>query len=582
MPKEFEWKDYEQFFCILRDKLSLNEDRVYLDGQCGNGISAMALALKYPDQWAECAIRLGNSYRHLAGNAWNLPLIFVRWDNNEEHLVSYYDFAVKSFLCRNPKDFKFCVSGKTVVTVRGKPIPDNLRIKNPSRVLYTIESLANPSAYWVQIDGREDENFIASINAIVCGQRILVKTDNVDAYTLNLELAPLDCLKPVEIIENNQRLDSVTGPVFVRKSPNHETFAYVKNKSLHGPICDVFTDAYTVLYTDGKDSNETEGIKAIAKQISGGGPCLPEDELSDEIIQNHNLIIVGRTGKCQFLSKISESLPLQISKSEIVFENQRVDGDVGLMMVYPNPKNSKKYIALILGGSSRVINNIPVIWENDLKNAQADIAIFKVGSDNKHKFIRLEKFSTIWSWHEQWSQPLTTVSKQHPKWRWRQWVGHVVRKQLDADIAICEDIFKGVEKPDQEKITLRDLDRIFKNKWFVKIKLNGKELKMLLTRNVAVKDISGSTAIRPVIDGISLIKGMGGSGYMHVSQIKEDQYYMVALPEKLVNGSRIGMILTDYEIVGDGYQIQLLQDYLKSRNNLELDSELKKMKLTIM
>ncbi len=50
------------------------------------------------------------------------------------------------------------------------------------------------------------------IDAVVWGQSILVKTDNIDAYTLNLQLAPVDCNRPVEIIENDKRLiEQVTG-----------------------------------------------------------------------------------------------------------------------------------------------------------------------------------------------------------------------------------------------------------------------------------------------------------------------------------------------------------------------------------
>ena len=351
---------------------------------------------------------------------------------------------------------------------------------------------------------------------------------------------------------------------------------------MHGPICNVFTDAYTVLYTDGKDSNETEGIKAIAKQIAGTGPCLPEGKLSDEIIQNHNLVLIGRAYKCQFLNKICNSLPVQIGKNKIVFEDQTVSGDVGLMMIYPNPKNPDKYIALILGGSSRSVKKLPEIWKNDLKNSQADIAIFKVASDNKHEFVRLEKFNTVWGWHDHWSQPLATVSKQHPKLRWRQWIGHVVRTQLDADVMISEEVFKGLEIPKHERITLRDLNRILKNQWFVKIKLKGRELKTLLTKSIATIGLPKAKAINPIIDGVSFIKGNAGSDCLHLSQIKADQYYMVALPEKLINGSRIGVILKDYEVVGDGYLIQLLHDYLKSRENLEIDSELEKMELIII
>ena len=86
-----------------------------------------------------------------------------------------------------------------------------------SSVFYTIESLANPKAYWVRIDGREDENFNASIDAIVWGQSILLKTKNVDAYSLDLELAPIDRTRPIEIIENGNSLDFTTGSVFTKR-----------------------------------------------------------------------------------------------------------------------------------------------------------------------------------------------------------------------------------------------------------------------------------------------------------------------------------------------------------------------------
>ena len=567
---------------MIRKKYNIDNDRVYLFGYCQFGLATIALALNHPDEWAECVSFTGNSFRNLAGNALNLSVKFGNAHPAIAEQTAYFQFAVKCFKYNNCRHFECAGLNSIVPWRRDWDVPQSKRISSPKFIQYTIESLQSPKAYWITVLGREDENYIARIETSVDGQEIILNRNNIDAYQINLRLAPLDHTRPVTIIDNEKSIAVDPMEVFTYRGSKYDQAAYVKNRQLHGPICDAFTDAYTVLYTTGIDAKETEQIEVIAKRIAGTGPCLPENELSEEIIQNHNLILIGRTGKCQFLSKISDSLPLQIDKSVIVFEDQTVTGDVGLMMVYPNPKNSKKYIALFLGGSNRTIKRIPVIWENDLKKAQADIAIFKVSSDNKHEFIRLEKFNTVWNWHEHWSQPLVSLSEKYSKWRWRQWVGHVIRKQLDADIAICEDIFRGDEKPDQKKITLRDLDRVFNDKWFVKIKLNGKELITLLTKFVVMKDLSKSKAIRPVIDGVSFVKGMAGPDYMLVSQIKEDQYYMVGLPEKLVNGSRVGLILKDYEIVGEGYQIQLLQDYLKSRKHLELDSELKKMKLTIM
>jgi len=580
--QDMRWKDYVYFSELLRKKINVDSNRVYLKGGCGSGMAAMALAFHHPDEWAQCHFVTGNSFRNLAGNAYNLPIICDHIHRDNDELTAYFQFAKKCLSynnCQFVEPIRDGMQEQPNWKLYGMQLEKNM---SPEVIRYTVDGLQSSKVYWATIMGREDENCVASIEVSVESQKITLKRNNVDAYQFNLRLAPLDHTQPITIVDNGQSVAIDSQKVFTYRSGKYDQAVHIKNHQMHGPICDVFTDAYTVLYTKGSGAKETKQIGVIAKQIAGTGPCLPESKLSDKMIQNNNLVFVGGMDKCQFLNKISNFLPVQIDKNKIVFEGQAITGDFGFAMVYPNPKNPKKYVALILGGSSRAIKKLPEIWENDLKQTQADIAIFKISSDNKYEFIRLEKFSTVWGWHDHWSPPLATLSGQHPKWRWRQWVGHVVRKQLDADVAICEDIFKGVEKPDQEIITLRDLNRVFNNKWFVKIKLNGKELKMLLTRFITMKYLSENTAINPTIDGVYFVKEMAGSGCTHVSQIKDDQYYMVALPEKLVNGSRIGMILKDYEIVGEGYQIQLLCDYLKSMKNLELDSELKKMKLIIM
>ena len=67
--KDLKWKNYTAFMEVIQQKVNIDKDRIYIYGECSNGIAAIALALNYPDQWAECSSSLGNSYRHLAGNA---------------------------------------------------------------------------------------------------------------------------------------------------------------------------------------------------------------------------------------------------------------------------------------------------------------------------------------------------------------------------------------------------------------------------------------------------------------------------------------------------------------------------------
>jgi len=582
--QDMRWKDYVYFSELLRKKINVDNSRIYLKGGCGDGMAVMALAFHHPDEWTQCFFSTSNSFRNLAGNAYNLPIIYRNGHASESELVAYFNFAIKCLIyndCQFVEQFSGGGSAESNWVKKSNGMQLGKKI-SPEIIRYTVDGLQSSKAYWATIMGREDENYVATIETSVEGQQITLKRNNVDAYQFDLKLAPLDHTRPVTIFDNGKNFTIDPQEVFTYRSSKYDQAAYMKNSKLHGPICDVFTDAYTVLYTKGSDEKETKKIAAIARQIAGTGPCVSENKLSDKMIQNNNLVVIGKADKSQFLSKFSGSFPVKIDKGRIAFDGQEVTGDVGLMMIYPNPKNPNKYVSLILGGSSRAIKKIPEIWKNDLKTAKVDVAIYKITPNDKYEFIRFEKFNTVWDWHDNWSQTLATVSKKHPKWRWNQWINHVVRTQLSADIMISEEPFKGLGVSGYERITLRDFNRTLHNQWILKIKLKGDQLKTLITRCMTVKGVPENKKVNLIMDGVSLIKGNVGSDSMHVSQIKKDQYYTVALPQKLVNGNRIGLILKDYEIVGDGYLVQLLQHYLKNRKNLELDSELKKMKLIIM
>lgn len=579
--KDTRWKDYVFFMEVLRKKIDIDSDRIYLYGLCGNGIAAMALALNYPNEWTECIMSTGNSYRHLAGNAFNLP---IKYDNAHPENVeqtAYFQFAIKCFTYNNCQYFEYSNSHDLTVR-RGLDIPQSRKVSSPKCVQYTIESLQSPKLHWVTVLGREDENYVARIEASVDGQKIILNRKNIDAYQVDLKLTPLDHTQPMTITDNGKSISVAPQEIFTYQSSKYDQAKYVKNSQLHGPISDVFTDAYTVLYTHGKDSKQTKKIATIAKQIAGTGPCIPEGDLSDEIIQNHNIVIVGRTGKSQIFNQISDRLPIHAESNKIAFDGQSISGDIGVMMIYPNPLNPKKYIALILASSNLALKKISNVWKSDIANAKVDVAVFKVGSENKYDFIRMEKFNTVWGWHDHWSVPLAQVSKGYPKWRWRQWIAHVMRHQLESDVTISEEIIEKPELLSDETITLRDLNKILKDQWFVKIKLNGKEFRRLLMQSASKNMAGNNKTENPVVDGICFIKSMADPDCMHISDIKADQNYTIAMPYKAVNGSRIGMILKDYEIVGDGYLLQMLYDYLKNRDSLGLDSELEKMKLTIM
>jgi len=572
MPAGYEWKDYQLFLDIISNKINLDKDRIYVNGECGNGISAVDLGLKYPDQWAECSASLGNASRQLAGNAMNLPLIFVKGGHNEDWAIGYYDFAVECFKYYGCRYFKHSRDQSTN-GIRGKSIPDIVRNISPQRVSFTIESLSNSQSYWVQINGREDENFIGSIDAIVWGQSILVKTNNVDAYKLNLKQAPLDCNRPVEIIENNKFLETVIGPAFARNASKYENALYIKSKFLNGPVSDIFTEQYAVVWKG------DENIKKLAGQLAGSAPCFEDANLPAEFINTHNIIFVGKLNESQHFAQIAGKLPVKVANGKLTANDKIYEGDTGAIFIYPNPLNLQKYIAVFSGTTNQALGLLSSAWSQIKSKENADVAIYQVVEENQLKWLICEKFNTIWDWYKSWDEPLATISEDYPKWKWRQWIARALKEQLKADVMISEDPFESAELPAIGELTLRDLSRIFKNDWIVKISIKGSDLRELLM--VPFNDISSREVSAPVIEGMSLVKQSANSDIMCINDLEPNKFYTVAFPYKAVNGKRLGMVMKDYRLESEGFLVGLLKAYLAKNRYINLNDELKGMQLNI-
>ncbi len=574
--KKIPWKGYKRFLGIVKEKLNIDEDRIYLYGKWCAGIAAMALALKHPDEWAECSMLIGNSYRHLIGNALNLPFIFVQDEyHGTARITGYCDFAARCFQyygCAAFKASKF----QTTAELRGTAVPEAVKERSPERVLYTIESLDNPRAYWVKIQGRENENFPGTIDASVRECTIFVRTNNVDAYSLDIAQAPVDESRPIEIVENGKSVGSVTTTIFTKRSEKYANATYVKNEHLHGPVWDALTEPYVVVYGTGGISKDLAEIsKRIAKSLAGAGPSFADTDLPEELVNSHNLILVGTSESNLWLSKIAADLPVQINGRQIFADGKCYDSNnMGLILIYPNPINPKKYVLVFSGTSLAAVTKISKAFTRMQSERPADIGIFKIDERGDISWEILEKFSTVWDWHDEWRCVLTETSERHSKKQWCHWVARAIKKQLEADIAICEDQFKSSESPPAGQITYRDLFNSFRNTWIVKIRISGRSIKQLLT--LPFGDISKRELAEIVVDGVSLVmqeEDCGGN-VLAIGDLENEKKYTVALPCEVINGNRMGMAVEDYEIIGDGWLVPLLKDYLCENRSLDMDVQL--------
>jgi len=577
--KEVDWKSYRAIREVISRSVHVDPNRVYVTGDCANALAAVSLALNYPDQWAECYVSLGNTYRHLAGNALNLPFILCRGGHNEAGYNAYFDFAIKCFEYHRCSHFKG--SGQhDVKQLRGAPVPQAVRERNPQRVFYTIESQRNPTAYWVSITGREDENHPGSLDARADGQTIRVTTDNVDAYELDLVLAPVDSNQPVQIVENGRPLEIVTGPVFVRKSDKYRNATLVKSARLPGPFGDAFTEAYVVVWGNTGDSGAlTAASKQVAQFLAGEGPCFADTDLPAQLVATHNLILVGTAPSNRWLAKVDPSLPVRIEQGQVIAGGMRYQGpDLAYLLIYPNPLNAEHYVAVCSATSAQAMAALPEAYPQMKTVRPADVGVFEVTEDGKIKWHILERLDTTWRWHESYNHPVMTVKRRHPSWQWQQWLALILRQQLGLDAVVGDKAFLFENRQPEGLVTYRDLFNCFNNYWIIQVDLSGADLRKLATASFTRP--AGRSGTIPAVAGVTLIEGGNATGdkVLTISELQDDRMYKAAMSEQCIKGEPLGIVPQKYEITGQAYLVPTLAAFLDANRSLDVDAELERLR----
>jgi hypothetical protein len=576
--KDVDWKSFQALMSLLGRKLRLDMDRVYVNGDCQNGLAAMTLALKHPDYWAECSASLTSSCREMAGNALNLATVFVKGGHQEDSAAGYYNFGLKCFQYFGCEHLIHSM-GQTVEVARGTPAPTATRVRRPSRVFWSVDSLDSPRAYWVQIDGREDENFIARLDARVTGHVIEVLTENVGAYSLYLEEAPLEPNVPIEIVHNGREMGAVRGPVFSWVSDKYKNGGVTKDEHLCGPVADAFRDPFFVVWGgSGKSADEKQMNREIATEMAADAPCFRDDAVPDGLVGSHHMILVGSLESNQWLRRVHAALPLSLGDNEIVAAGRRYSGqDLGVILLYPNPLNPRRYVVVFSGLSVKALRSLPKAYSELQALRPADVGVFEVTEEGAVRWHVFEKFNPCWGWHEDWNEIAAVAKKTHPAWQWRRWLTQVVREQLGADVAICEDPLLFGRVPGDGQLTFRELANTFVNQWIVKVELDGRKLRQLLMTPMA--EASGAPAGSITIEGVTLF-GSGadaGRASLSLDAIVDTKIYTLACNHKYLNGKRVGSLFQDYRIAGQTHLLPLLKKHLESAGAVEIDSQLDRL-----
>jgi hypothetical protein len=251
-------------------------------------------------------------------------------------------------------------------------IADRARERVPRAVHFVTYTLKYNRMAWMTIDGMDEHWEEARVDAAIVGDgAVTIDAKNVQALTLAIPSgwAPFDVTEPVTISINGQ---DVRGPRpgsdrswicplrrlddqwLVEEEP---VAGLRKRHDLQGPIDDAFMDAFVFVRPTGKAAHPAveswtraeleRAIEHWRRHFRGDARVKDDTAVTDDDIASLNLVLWGDPSSNALLGKIADRLPIGWNTREITVGEKRYPGDQhGLVLIYPNPLNPKRYVVL--------------------------------------------------------------------------------------------------------------------------------------------------------------------------------------------------------------------------------------------
>jgi pimeloyl-ACP methyl ester carboxylesterase len=259
------------------------------------------------------------------------------------------------------------------------PYPKHIHFK-------TTDLSQNNHHYWLTIDQLDKLYEDAVIYAKVDGSTITIQTENIRQFTLDLNeniVPPLLYPPPtagggmvggkVRLIINNQEIkyDIHSMPYALSLTQDVKGFwrivsgvkpnmSGIKHNNSYGPIKQAYYSPFVLVYGTKGDSAMTElllhqaRIQALTWWIRANGrvDIVPDTEVTQAMIDKYNLILFGNAQTNAVTARIQNKLPIRIPDGQAqlnISAIKRLYGDLGIIFLYPNPLNPKKFVLLYEG-----------------------------------------------------------------------------------------------------------------------------------------------------------------------------------------------------------------------------------------
>lgn len=242
----------------------------------------------------------------------------------------------------------------------------------PAVVRLTTYTLKYNRSYWITIDGLVEHWVQARVDGEITGRSTAtLRTRNVSAVTLSMPAGrvPFELTAPVQVTIDGQKLttprpssDRSWTCALVRQDGQwrlgqHPRTALRKRHNLQGPIDDALMDRFLFVRPTGRSKHPKFQAWSLAemeravehwrRHFRGAARIKDDTQVTPQDMADAHLILWGDAHSNAVLRRIVGQLPVDWTADAIgVGSNTYPSEDHGLILVYPNPLNTARYVVL--------------------------------------------------------------------------------------------------------------------------------------------------------------------------------------------------------------------------------------------
>ncbi|WP_422927433.1 alpha/beta hydrolase-fold protein [Singulisphaera sp. PoT] len=328
-----------------------------------------------------------------AANAYNVPMAGYGGEDDPQRQASIniqdalqalgYTFKTEGLETKSPDlDFIRLIGAKTGHSVD----PASAKIlaafhderiakggtTRPKHIRFATYTLRFNRAPWLTIEQLQEHYKRASVDAEIVDKRVVVHAiENVAVLSVDRHVA-----ESIRLGDQDFPLESaekgLLPNVYFRLSEgnwhllDHEASRRLelnvdglKRHRLQGPIDDALTGPFLCVRGKGQAWNPLVQSWAEDRLIAfaddwrhwmrGEAAIKDDDAVSDQDIEDQNLILFGDPGSNRVIAKILDKLPLRWTKADIELDGTFGSGDYAPVLIAPNPLNPRRYVVINSG-----------------------------------------------------------------------------------------------------------------------------------------------------------------------------------------------------------------------------------------